>query len=827
VRLLWAAAIGAGLAGLTLLGLGTGLSPAYAAAAAAQIGPVDTVADELNANGHCSLREAIQAANQDVAVDGCTAGSGDDTILLPAGIYTLTLSGAGEDNNLSGDLDIVGTGALTITGEGAGQTVINANGLDRALDIHPGTGAVVISGVTLYNGYFFGSGGGIQAAGTSLSLINTRIISSFAVNGGGLQVSQGQATLEGGQIVSNTASKGGGVGVWSSSAVFTLLTGGIVAYNQAINGGGVYVRSGVASLQAGLITANTANMDGGGVYINSGRATLEGTPLVSNTAANGGGVYVRNPPALFVQAGQDSLVAHNRAGSGGGVFVLEGSARLEGGQITHNWADWGGGMYINAGQARLDGASLSFNQAKLDGGGVYIQRDTSLFTQTAASVITSNTAGISGGGVYVWDGHAALEGGQVASNTAGLQGGGIYVGAGRTVLDGPLVAGNAAAQHGGGAYVAAGQMCLRSGQVSGNAAGVGGGGLYVESGRVELDGGQVVSNTAAYGGGVYVSYGRAILGVGEVTRNAARQAGGGVYLYGKGSTFVQNSPASLVAPNTAGNGGGLYVARGSAQLEGGTISELFVSGGKLGLSGVVTVSGDVYQAGGIVEGGDSRLHIEGALTLAGGAFNAPASNLAIRGPFTHTGGTYRQARLVDGGVETAFPKAGGLVLKAGSPGLGYTQVLIRANADCTAVPGETARHCFAITPTQATTATITFFFNDSELSGGNSCGDLKVYTWDGQWGSALPLELGYGLNGRACEDTPHSIRAISVTSFSPFVLASGTPAAVTLSTTRPTSAKTLWVVVLVLLVGTVVGITLALTRSWPNYGQDVSTRRRS
>ncbi|MBN1887924.1 MAG: CSLREA domain-containing protein [Thermoflexales bacterium] len=791
---------GLGLALLACLWLDGGAPTARAASAIR----VTTTEDELDANGRCSLREAIQAANLDTGVDGCPAGSGDDTITLPAGIYTLTLAGQDEDGNQAGDLDIAGTGALTLTGEGAGQTIVNANGIDRILDIHPGAGTVVISGVTLYNGYLFGYGGGIQAAGTSLSLINTAIISSFAVNGGGLYVSQGRATLEEGQIVSNIASKGGGVCVWSSGAAFTLLAGGVVAYNQADNGGGVYVRSGVASLQAGLITANTAGMDGGGIYIDSGQATLEGTPVVSNTAANGGGVYVRNPPASFVQAGRDSLVAHNRAGSGGGVFVLEGSARLEGGHITHNRADWGGGLYINAGQARLDGISLSLNQARLDGGGVYIQRDTGILSQTAASDILSNTAGASGGGVYVWDGQAVLEGGQVSSNTAALHGGGIYVGPGRATLDGPLVGGNAAAQHGGGGYVASGKLELRSGRVAGNAAGVGGGGLYVESGHAELAGGQVASNTAAYGGGVYILYGRTVLGVGEVTRNAARQAGGGVYLYGKGSRFVQGNPASLVSHNTAGNGEGLYIARGSARLEGGTINELFVAGGELSLGGVVTVSGDVYQAGGVVDGGDGTLRIEGALSLSGGAFQAPAGGLTIAGPFTHTGGVYRQARLVDGSAEAAFPKAGGLVIDTGGREMGRTQVHIRAGVDCTTVAGETARRCFAITPTQAAQAQITFFFHDADLGGGRACHDVQVYTWDNGWGSALGLDPSYGLNGRACGDSPYSLRVVSVTNFSPFVLAGGAPTAITLSTARPKPANAVWAVVLLLLVEAVV-----------------------
>jgi CSLREA domain-containing protein len=54
---------------------------------------VNTVEDENNSDGDCSLREAIIAANNDIAVDDCGPGAGVDTIEfdLPApAIITLT-----------------------------------------------------------------------------------------------------------------------------------------------------------------------------------------------------------------------------------------------------------------------------------------------------------------------------------------------------------------------------------------------------------------------------------------------------------------------------------------------------------------------------------------------------------------------------------------------------------------------------------------------------------------------------------------------------------------------------------------------------------------
>ena len=52
---------------------------ATASPGSAAVITVTTTADELNTDGDCSLREAVQAANGDVAVDGCPAGNGADT----------------------------------------------------------------------------------------------------------------------------------------------------------------------------------------------------------------------------------------------------------------------------------------------------------------------------------------------------------------------------------------------------------------------------------------------------------------------------------------------------------------------------------------------------------------------------------------------------------------------------------------------------------------------------------------------------------------------------------------------------------------------------
>ena len=111
---------------------------------------VNTTDDELNNDGDCSLREAVQAANIGDRVDTCLAGSGGNTIKLPHGVYTLTLAGGDEDNNATGDLDIKST--VAISAATGAQPVIDGNQLDRVLHVH--TGAVVsIEGITISNGH--------------------------------------------------------------------------------------------------------------------------------------------------------------------------------------------------------------------------------------------------------------------------------------------------------------------------------------------------------------------------------------------------------------------------------------------------------------------------------------------------------------------------------------------------------------------------------------------------------------------------------------------------------------------------------------------------
>jgi CSLREA domain-containing protein len=129
---------------------------------------VNSAADAaLPANdGNCTLREAIQAANTNIAVDSCPAGTSEpDTIQFNAGLGTITLT--------SGQIDITET--LSITGPAAGQT-ISGGGNSRILAVTTvGTGLnlenLTLTGgavSTAYYGYYLSTCANGSRAGAAV-----------------------------------------------------------------------------------------------------------------------------------------------------------------------------------------------------------------------------------------------------------------------------------------------------------------------------------------------------------------------------------------------------------------------------------------------------------------------------------------------------------------------------------------------------------------------------------------------------------------------------------------------------------------------------------
>lgn len=325
---------------------------------------VNTTTDELNADGDCSLREAIQAANTNLAVDACTAGTATpiDEIIIPAGTYTLTRAGANENANSTGDLDI--NQSVTLTGGSTNRdlTIIQAGttayaGIDRVFHVVPGVNRTIIfRNLTIQNGCANGgtcngAGGAVESnSGGSLDVINCAIQYSRGTTGGGLHPYSGDT------LVAN-------------------VTDTILRNNTAsVLGGGFCGHNTTSNLTRVVVTGNTtlAMGNGAGIGVSSGTTRLVNSTVANNTSlTHGGGIAV----AGFANTSFGTLIATNSTlsgntaeGNGGGLFVSGGVV----GGVNY-------GCSPNACRATLNSVTITNNVADNtntaptgDGGGVFV-----------------------------------------------------------------------------------------------------------------------------------------------------------------------------------------------------------------------------------------------------------------------------------------------------------------------------------------------------------------------------------------------------------------------------------------------------------------------
>ena len=144
-----------------------------------------------------SLRAAIQNANKNHA---------DDTIQLAPGRYVLSLGNSASETKLGarGDLDVTESGkTLVLQGSGMDSTILDAAGLDRVLEAHPGV-TLVLRDLTLTGGNA-DQGGGLFADQANLVLDNVAIRDNVASEGGGLFLSNSDVTIRGSRIERNLA----------------------------------------------------------------------------------------------------------------------------------------------------------------------------------------------------------------------------------------------------------------------------------------------------------------------------------------------------------------------------------------------------------------------------------------------------------------------------------------------------------------------------------------------------------------------------------------------------------------------------------------------
>ncbi len=389
---------------------------------------VNTNLDDANNTGNCTLREAITASNTNAAVDACASGAaGADTINFASGIGTITLTatGAGENNNVSGDLDI--TDDLTING-GSGVIIEGGPVLnERVIDIpaNPTTGAaaaVTITDATIRKG------NAIFAPNESSSFGG-----GIRVNGKAPPVDNGAAlTLRRSTVTDNHADQNGG-GIYDEFRSDITLEDSTVSTSTAGDTGGIHVR-GTLTMVNSTVSGNEGGGLGGGISAGGGTTvTMTGSTMSGNTAnneaggsdGNGGGIYMSGATVTLT----DSTVSSNTSeggssnrGLGGGIYEDSGTLTLANTTVSGNTAQSGsdanadgegGGIYKLSGATTLSNSTVAFNTAGAaetggDGGGVF---STSMGSFTFRnSILALNNADLSAdlAGTFASEGYNLL-----------------------------------------------------------------------------------------------------------------------------------------------------------------------------------------------------------------------------------------------------------------------------------------------------------------------------------------------------------------------------------------------------------------------------------
>ena len=266
--------------------------------------------------------------------------------------------------------------------------------------------------------------------------------------------------------------RGGGIQIYGYAGT-TYSVGGVFTYNlpsclevtnnyaRSYGGGISFNLTEEANLNVGttinaefigaVVKKNSAGSDGGGMYFSNTskpeknyivNILFNGGDISENTSLNGGGLYVKNINIGSNANSTDIAISKNTAsaGSGGGIYLTNGSVSLQSVNIENNltYKDkanasakyGGGGIYVNNGSFSMASGSISGNSSNMYGGGVFVQneatgavkQDISLTGGTIKKNIALYGGGIAACGALKLD----INDIEIESNTA-QNGGGLFV----------------------------------------------------------------------------------------------------------------------------------------------------------------------------------------------------------------------------------------------------------------------------------------------------------------------------------------------------------------------------------------------------------------
>ncbi len=223
---------------------------------------------------------------------------------------------AGQTIVLASDLEIFAD--LTIDGSGLSPQITISGGNVAHVEIK-GLPTVIISNLTISDGYSSGSGGGIYSTG-NLTLRNVTLTNNHADGSGGGISSHYNLTVENSTIYQNHANSSGG----AVSAVYGMMIKNSAIYlNHAARGGVIEIFNGNHIIINSTITQNQATITGGSIFID-GTANLEvwNSSIVHNNAPEASEISARGLSTVLLQNTILACVSGNSGCINQGVNVL-------------------------------------------------------------------------------------------------------------------------------------------------------------------------------------------------------------------------------------------------------------------------------------------------------------------------------------------------------------------------------------------------------------------------------------------------------------------------------------------------------------------------
>ncbi len=384
---------------------------------------VNTLDDELNTDGDCSLREAIEAANTNTSFDAC--GSGEvltDTITFDvSGIITVTSQLTVLDG---GPLVVEGGDVITTSGGGTTRVWWVETGSDLTIsDIvitdgystDAGAGLYNYGEITIINSNFqnninlMGDGGAIYNRGV-MTITGSIFLGNYAYYGGGGIQNFSLLTITDSVFTDNLAERNNGGGISSDGSSSLTITNSTFTGNHANFGGGIQSTH-LLTISNCIFNNNTALIAGGGLY-GGGNSKIDSSNFFSNHADDGGGIYTS-----FKTEISNSIIDGNSSVTYGGGILAGGIITITGSTITRNTSQNGGGIASDS-EILINNTEIKDNTAN-DGGGIW--NDWKMVI--VGTVISSNLANADAGGIYNI-GTVNLTLSTVAGNSSGLSGGG-------------------------------------------------------------------------------------------------------------------------------------------------------------------------------------------------------------------------------------------------------------------------------------------------------------------------------------------------------------------------------------------------------------------